>query len=80
MTAFWNDVLHTFNKTSKLLQSVQIDLSTVIELYNSLVEIACVKCFKPMKMEPNVSFVDYYEIPKFENKQRKRKKNVDKSK
>jgi hypothetical protein len=26
MTEFWNDVLHTFNKTSKLLQSVQINL------------------------------------------------------
>lgn len=34
MTQFQIDVIHIFNKTSKILQSV---LSTVVELYNFLV-------------------------------------------
>jgi hypothetical protein len=46
MTEFWNNVLHKFNKTSKLLQYVQIHLSVVVELYNSLV--AYVKSVREM--------------------------------
>ncbi|XP_050059838.1 uncharacterized protein LOC114132255 [Aphis gossypii] len=81
MTEFWNDVLHTFNKTSKLLQSVQIDLSTVVELYNTLV--AYVKSVREMfqtyEDAAKEKFIDCDKIPEFENKQRKRKKYFDES-
>lgn len=81
MTEFWNDVLHTFNKTSKLLQSVQIDLSTVVELYNSLV--AYVKSVREMfqtyEDAAKEKFIDCDKIPEFENKKRKQKKHFDES-
>ncbi|KAL4089440.1 hypothetical protein QTP88_024475 [Uroleucon formosanum] len=81
MTEFWNDVLHTFNKTSKLLQSVQIDLSTVVELYNSL--FSYVKSVREMFQTyydaAKEKFIDCNKIPEFENKQRKRKKHFDES-
>ncbi|KAF0714401.1 zinc finger MYM-type protein 1-like, partial [Aphis craccivora] len=81
MTEFWNDVLHTFNKTSKLLQSVQIDLSTVVELYNSLV--AYVKSVREMfqtyEDAAKEKFIDCNKIPEFENKLRRRKKHFDES-
>lgn len=38
ITVFWSDILHTFNKTSLLLQSIDIDISTVVGLYASLIE------------------------------------------
>lgn len=38
MTVFWCVILHTFNKTSLLLRSVDIDISTVVSLYNSLIK------------------------------------------
>lgn len=75
MAEFWTNVLYTFNKTSKLLQSVQIDLSTVVELYNSLV--VYVKSLQTMFQTHENSakgkFVDGNVIPEYENKQRKRK-------
>ncbi|KAL4082431.1 hypothetical protein QTP88_029898 [Uroleucon formosanum] len=37
LTLVWNDVLERFNKVSKSLQSVDIGLGTVVELYHSLV-------------------------------------------
>lgn len=37
LTLLWNDVLERFNKVSKSLQSVNIELGTVVELYHSLV-------------------------------------------
>ncbi|KAL4152988.1 hypothetical protein QTP88_000821 [Uroleucon formosanum] len=37
LTLMWNDVLERFNKVSKSLQSVDIGLGTVVELYHSLV-------------------------------------------
>ncbi|KAL4141603.1 hypothetical protein QTP88_004219 [Uroleucon formosanum] len=81
MTEFWNDVLHTFNKTSKLLQSVQIDLSTVVELYNSLVSYvkSVREMFQTYYDAAKEKFIDCNKIPEFENKQRKRKKHFDES-
>lgn len=37
MATLWGDILERFNKTSKQLQSVEIDLETVICLYESLI-------------------------------------------
>jgi len=37
MTIFWTNILERVNKTSKKLQSVDIDLITVVELYQSLI-------------------------------------------
>lgn len=37
LTTLWNDILERFNCISKKLQSVQIDLTTVVSLYKSLV-------------------------------------------
>lgn len=36
LTLMWNDVFERFNKVSKSLQSVDIGLGTVVELYHSL--------------------------------------------
>ncbi|XP_050521721.1 zinc finger MYM-type protein 1-like [Daktulosphaira vitifoliae] len=36
-TLLWNDVLERFNKVSKSLQSINIELSTIVKLYHSLV-------------------------------------------
>jgi len=36
LSIFWGDILHRFNTVSKKLQSVNIDLSVVVELYQSL--------------------------------------------
>jgi len=37
LTALWNDILERFNCISKKLQSVHIDLTTVVTLYKSLI-------------------------------------------
>ncbi|XP_060852987.1 zinc finger MYM-type protein 1-like isoform X2 [Rhopalosiphum padi] len=37
LSIFWGDILHRFNTVSKKLQSVNIDLSVVVELYQSLI-------------------------------------------
>nr|XP_047144727.1 zinc finger MYM-type protein 1-like [Hydra vulgaris] len=37
MATLWGDILERFNKTSKQLQSVEIDLETVVSLYESLI-------------------------------------------
>lgn len=37
LTTLWNDILERFNCISKKLQSVQIDLTTVVSLYKSLI-------------------------------------------
>ena len=37
LSLLWNDILERFNKVSKSLQSVNIDLGTIVELYQSLV-------------------------------------------
>jgi len=37
LTKLWNDILERFNCISKKLQSVQIDLTTVVSLYKSLI-------------------------------------------
>jgi len=37
MATLWGDILERFNKTSKQLQSVEIDLETVVFLYESLI-------------------------------------------
>jgi len=37
MAVFWGDVLEILNKTSKKLQSVSIDLITVVQLYDSII-------------------------------------------
>lgn len=37
LSIFWGDILHRFNTFSKKLQSVNIDLSVVVELYQSLI-------------------------------------------
>lgn len=37
LSIFWGDILHRFNIFSKKLQSVNIDLSVVVELYQSLI-------------------------------------------
>lgn len=81
MVIFWSDVLHTFNKTSKLLQSVQIDLSTVVELYNSLslyVE-SVHSMFQIYEEATKKIFEDKDNIPEYETKKRKRKKQFDES-
>lgn len=36
LTSIWNSILQRFNKTSKTIQAVHMDLSTVVELYTSL--------------------------------------------
>jgi hypothetical protein len=38
MTSFWSAILKRFNSANKLLQSVDIDIGTVIKLYSSLLE------------------------------------------
>jgi len=38
MLLFWGDLLQRFNAISKLLQSVNIDICTVCEHYNSLIK------------------------------------------
>lgn len=38
MATLWGDVLERFNKTSNLLQSVEIDLETVVSLHESLIQ------------------------------------------
>lgn len=40
-SVFWGDILEISNKTSKKLQSVSIDLITVVQLYDSITH--CVK-------------------------------------
>ncbi|KAL4148045.1 hypothetical protein QTP88_002349 [Uroleucon formosanum] len=37
LVTFWNDILERFNSTSKKLQTVEIDLTIVINLYTSLI-------------------------------------------
>ncbi|KAF0710286.1 zinc finger MYM-type protein 1-like, partial [Aphis craccivora] len=37
MAVFWSDILEILNKTSKKLQSVSIDLITVVQLYDSII-------------------------------------------
>jgi len=37
MAVFWSDVLEILNKISKKLQSVSIDLITVVQLYDSII-------------------------------------------
>lgn len=37
MSIFWGDILERFNACNKKLQSVQIDLGTVVEIYQSLI-------------------------------------------
>ncbi|XP_065642178.1 zinc finger MYM-type protein 1-like [Hydra vulgaris] len=37
IATLWGDILERFNKTSKQLQSVEIDLETVVSLYESLI-------------------------------------------
>ena len=36
LTVVWSTVMERFNKTNQLLQSVNIDLGTVVDLYTSL--------------------------------------------
>lgn len=38
MVTLWDDILERFNITSKKLQSVEIDLKTIISLYESLIQ------------------------------------------
>jgi len=37
LVSFWNDILKRFNSTSKKLQTIEIDLTIVINLYTSLI-------------------------------------------
>lgn len=37
MSTFWGHILERFNVVNKKLQSVNIDLGVVVELYNSLI-------------------------------------------
>lgn len=37
LVIFWSDILERFNMTSKKLQSINIDIFTVVELYESLI-------------------------------------------
>lgn len=37
MSIFWGDLLQRFNVVSKMLQSIDIDLNVVVELYESLI-------------------------------------------
>jgi len=37
LVSFWNDILERFNSTSKKLQTIEIDLTIVINLYTSLI-------------------------------------------
>ncbi|XP_018397554.1 PREDICTED: uncharacterized protein LOC108771226 [Cyphomyrmex costatus] len=38
LALLWNDILDRFNKVSKILQSTNTDLPTVVELYQSLIK------------------------------------------
>ncbi|XP_060845774.1 uncharacterized protein LOC132925391 [Rhopalosiphum padi] len=81
MTVFWSDILHTFNKTSLLLQSVDIDISTVVSLYNSLIEYVQTlrSMFNDYEKLAKAMFDNADLIPDYEHKNRKRKKRNDES-
>ena len=38
MSVIWNNVMERFNKYNKTVQSVQIDLGSVAEIYSSLIQ------------------------------------------
>lgn len=78
MTVFWSDILHTFNKTSLLLQSVDIDISTVISLYNLLIKTVQSMFYDYEKLAKTMSNNDDI-VPDYEHKSRKRKKRHDES-
>jgi len=81
MTVFWSDILHTFNKTSLLLQSVNIDISTVVSLYNSLIEYVqqLRSMFNDYEKLAKTMFNNDDTVPDYEHKSRKRKKCNDES-
>jgi hypothetical protein len=81
MTVFWSDILHKFNKTSFLLQSVVIDISTVVSLYNSLIEYVQTlrSMFNDYEKLAKAMFDNADLIPDYEHKNRKRKKRNDES-
>ncbi|XP_050064321.1 zinc finger MYM-type protein 1-like [Aphis gossypii] len=53
MSIFWGDILERFNSCSKKLQSIQIDLGIVVEIYQSLIgfvhDIRCDDMFNDYK-------------------------------
>jgi len=79
MTWLWCDILQTFNNVSKKLQSIQIDLTSVVELYNTLIEY--IKTLRSMFNTYEKLAQDKFEenVPQFETKNRKRKKQIDES-
>ena len=56
---FWNDILNRFNVVNKTLQSASVELSNVVELYNSLITFVS-------KMRDSEGF-DYYEKKAIQN-------------
>jgi len=58
MTSFWSAILKRFNSTNKSLQSENIDIGTVIELYSSLLEY--------VRENRSMSMYDTYEKAGFE--------------
>jgi len=74
MTSIWYDILQTFNNVSKKLQSTQLDLSSVVEFYNSLTKYT--KTLRTMFISYVQLSQDKFEenCTQFENKNRKRKK------
>lgn len=79
MTSLWCDILQTFNNVSKKLQSIKMDLSCVVELYNTLIEY--IKTLRTMFNTYEKLAQDKFEenVPQFETKNRKRKKQIDES-
>lgn len=80
LVVFWSDILERFTITSKKLQSINIDIFTVVELYESLIHY--LKAIRNRK-----SFVQYEDLAKenshisnydeCENRERKRKLHSD---
>ncbi|XP_029341219.1 uncharacterized protein LOC115033197 [Acyrthosiphon pisum] len=76
MTSLWCDILQAFNNVSKKLQSIKIDISCVVGLYNTLIEY--IKTLRTMFNTYEKLAQDKFEenVPQFETKNRKRKNKL----
>lgn len=77
MTSLWCDILQTFNNVSNKLLTIKINLSSVVGLYNTLIEY--IKTLRTMFNIYEKLAQDKFEenVPQFERKNRKRKKQID---
>lgn len=83
MTVFWTDILERLNKTNKKLQSVNIDLITVVDLYQSLIHYV-----ESLRNEDSFKILEDIAKSKFgindyndlNNRKKKRKLHIDENK